>query len=66
METAPRGRRGTAAGGARCVEAKYEWRAPNRILVVEVGTNEDEAKVFRAHAVATRGMCKILPTRSCC
>ena len=30
---------------------KYEWRAPNRILVVQLGTDEDEAKVFRAHAV---------------
>ena len=27
----------------------YEW--PNRILVVQLGTNDEEAKVFRAHAV---------------
>ena len=25
--------------------------APNRILLVQIGTNEDEAKVFRAHAI---------------
>ena len=31
--------------------SKHEWRAPNGILVVQLGTNEDEAKVFRAHAV---------------
>ena len=30
---------------------KYEWRAPNRVLVVQLGTDEEEAKVFRAHAV---------------
>ena len=29
---------------------KYEWRAPNRILVVQLGTDDNEAKVFRAHA----------------
>ena len=35
---------------------RYEWRAPNRILVVQLGTNEDEATVFRAHAVP-QGLC---------
>ena len=35
---------------------KCEWRAPNMILVVQLGTNEDEAKVFRAHAVP-QGLC---------
>ena len=34
-----------AAGGGH-----YEWRAPNRILVVQIGTNANEAKVFKAHA----------------
>ena len=29
---------------------QYEWRAPNRILVVQLGTNANEAKVFKAHA----------------
>ena len=38
---------------------KYEWRAPNRILLVQLGTNEDEANVFRAHAVP-RGLCENL------
>ena len=28
-----------------------EWRVRNRILVVQLGTNEEEAKVFRARAV---------------
>ena len=51
-------RGGTAAGGARCV-GKYEWRAPNRILVMQLGTNEEEATVFRAHAVRHR-LCEIL------
>ena len=35
---------------------KYEWRAPNRILVVQLGTNANEAKVFKAHA-APQGLC---------
>ena len=38
---------------------KYEWRAPNRILVVQLGTNANEAKVFRAHA-APQGLCENL------
>ena len=29
---------------------KYAWRALNRILVVQLGTNANEAKVFKAHA----------------
>ena len=28
----------------------YEWRAPNRILVVQLGVNANEAKVLKAHA----------------
>ena len=28
---------------------QYEWRAPHRILVVQVGINANEAKVFQAH-----------------
>ena len=35
---------------------QYEWRAPNRILVVQLGVNANEAKVFRAHA-ASLGLC---------
>ena len=38
---------------------RYEWRAPNMILVVQLGTNEDEAKVFGAHAVP-QGLCENL------
>ena len=56
-------RRSTAVGGVRYVEAKYEWRAPNRILVVRLGTDATEAKLFRAHA-APQGLCEILSMRS--
>ena len=37
-------------------EGHYEWRAHNRILVVQLGTNANEAKVFKAHA-APLGLC---------
>ena len=33
---------------------QYEWRAPNRILVVQLGVNANEAKVFKAHAALLR------------
>lgn len=33
-----------------------EWRAPNRILVVQIGTDASQAKVFKAHAVP-QGLC---------
>ena len=36
-----------------------EWRVPDRILVVQFGTNEEEAKVFRAHVVP-QGLCENL------
>ena len=35
---------------------QYEWRAPDRILVVQIGTDANEAKVFRTHA-APWGLC---------
>ena len=35
---------------------QYEWRAPNRILVVQLGTSATEAKEFKAHAVP-EGLC---------
>ena len=35
---------------------RYEWRAPNRILVVHFGTNANEAKVLNAYAVP-QGLC---------
>ena len=37
----------------------HEWGARNRILVVHLGTNEDEANVFRAHAFP-QGPCENL------
>ena len=33
---------------------QYEFRAPNRILVVQRGANASEAKVFKAHAAPLR------------
>ena len=38
---------------------RFEWRAPNRILAVQLGTKEEEAKTFRAHAVQ-QGLCENL------
>ena len=38
---------------------KYDWKASKRILVVQLGTNEDEEKVFRAHVVP-QGLCENL------
>ena len=35
---------------------QYEWRAPNRVRVVQLGVNANEAKVFKAHA-APLGLC---------
>ena len=42
-------RRSTAVRGVRCVEANTNG-APNRVLILQLGTDADEAKVFRAHA----------------
>ena len=42
--------------GARLFGGQYEWRALNRILVVQLGVNANEAKVFKAHA-ALLGLC---------
>ena len=41
---------GAACGG------QYDWRAPNRILLVQFGVNANEAKARRAHA-APLGLC---------
>ena len=30
---------------------KYDWKQPNRLLVVQTGESVNQAKVFRAHAV---------------
>ena len=38
---------------------KYEWRAPNRFLVVQTGESASHAKVFKAHA-ALQGLCENL------
>ena len=40
-----------AAGGGQ-----YEWRAPTRIWVVQIGVDADRAKVFKAHT-APMGLC---------
>ena len=42
--------------GKRQCSGQYDWKAPNRILVVQDSMNRREAKVFRAHA-APQGMC---------
>ena len=38
---------------------QYELRAPDRILVMQLGANANEAKVFKAHT-APQGLCEIL------
>ena len=35
---------------------KYDWRAPNGLLVVQTGGSVNQAKVFKAHAVP-QGLC---------
>ena len=35
---------------------KYDWREPNRLLVVQTGESVQQAKVFEAHAVL-QGLC---------
>ena len=35
---------------------KYDWRQPNRLLVVQTGESFEQAKVFKAHAVL-QGLC---------
>ena len=35
---------------------KYDWRAPNKLLVVQTGDSASQAKVFKAHAVP-QGVC---------
>ena len=36
---------------------KYDWMAPNRLLVVQTGESVNQAKVFKAHAVP-QGLCE--------
>ena len=45
-----------AIGGARFVEKSYDWKQPNRLLVVQTGESVNQAKVFRAPAVP-QGLC---------
>ena len=35
---------------------EYDWKQPNRLLVVQTGESVNQAKVFRAHAVL-QGLC---------
>ena len=46
--------RNIQTGGPQFVE-KYDWKQPNRLLVVQTGDIE-QAKVFKAHAVP-QGLC---------
>ena len=38
---------------------KYDWKQPNRLLVVQTGESIDQAKVFKAHVVP-QGLCRNL------
>ena len=38
---------------------KYDWKQRNRILVVQTGESDEQAKVFRAHA-EPQGSCENL------
>ena len=38
-------------GGARSLEKKYDWKQPNRLLVVQTSESFHQVKVLRAHAV---------------
>ena len=40
---------------ANCGE-KYDWKQPNRLLVVQTGDSVNQAKVFKTHA-APQGLC---------
>ena len=42
--------------GAQFVGKKYEWKQPNRLLVVHTGESINKAKVLKAHAVP-QGSC---------
>ena len=40
----------------KMVVCQYEWRAPNRLLMIQDSVDPREAKVFRAHVVP-QGLC---------
>ena len=42
---------GALFGGARFFEEKYDWKQPNRLLMVQTGESVNQAKAFGAHAV---------------
>ena len=48
----------TTSGGAICGE-RYDWRQPNKLLVVQTGESVEQAKVFKAHAIP-QGLCENL------
>ena len=50
------GVKSTQIGGSHICGEKDDWRAPNRLLVVQTGESVNQAKVFRAHAVP-QGLC---------
>ena len=50
MATATTERRSRVAGGAQHAAANTTGERPNRILVVQLGANANEAKVVRTHA----------------
>ena len=49
------GKKYTSWWCAICGE-KYDWKQPNRLLVVQTGESVEQAKVFKAHAVP-QGLC---------
>ena len=44
------------SGGAQICGEKYDWKQPNRLLVVQTVDSFEQAKVFKAHAVP-QGLC---------
>ena len=46
-------------GSAGNCGEKCEWRAPNKLLVVQTSASASQAKVFKAHAVP-QGLCENL------
>ena len=44
------GKKYTSWWCAICGE-KFDWKQPNRLLVVQTGESFEQAKVFKAHAV---------------
>ena len=51
----------TQIGGVRSVEKKWDWKEPDRLLVVQTNESVNQAKVFKAHVVP-EGLCGNLIT----